>query len=230
MHLPRSSSGESTRRRCLGGESGLPDPLGLQGLPGSTGAVEAAGAPSQQSGQSGQERAGGAPGAVNGDGAPNASDTAAAAAACSSESPDRGGARIDDLPLWRVEYAVFPFSQSILHVHKPHYVHMFDRLFSSPQPWVFGHLYLPGGSSNLGAEEYRLESGSQAPLVGVLMEVTRAARLMDGKLLILATATARFKVVEPLCELPYSRAAVELLHDAEELEAANQTALDAAVL
>jgi hypothetical protein len=71
---------------------------------------------------------------------------------------------------------------------------MFDRLFSSPQPWVFGHLYLPGGSSNLGAEEYRLESGSQAPLVGVLMEVTRAARLMDGKLLILATATARFKV------------------------------------
>jgi hypothetical protein len=37
-------------------------------------------------------------------------------------------------------------------------------------------------------------------------------------------------VVEPLCELPYSRAAVELLHDAEELEAANQTALDAAVL
>lgn len=43
-------------------------------------------------------------------------------------------------------------------------------------------------------EEYRLESGTHAPLVGVLMEVTRAVRLMDGKLLILATAVSRFKV------------------------------------
>ena len=37
------------------------------------------------------------------------------------------------------------------------------------------------------------------------------------------------QVVEPLRELPYSRATVELLHDAEELEAATQAALDAAV-
>jgi len=72
---------------------------------------------------------------------------------------------------------------------------MFDGLLAGPAAgWVFGWLYLPGGSANLGAEGYGMAGGSQAPLVGTLMEVTRAVRLMDGKLLILATAVGRFKV------------------------------------
>lgn len=37
------------------------------------------------------------------------------------------------------------------------------------------------------------------------------------------------QVVEALRELPYSRATVELMHDAEEVEAVQQAALDAAV-
>jgi hypothetical protein len=143
-------------------------------------------------------------------------------------------------------------TQSILHVHKLHYLHMFDSVLAGPRPWVFGHLYLPGGgwvatgsrassmqgthrcrgcarvrllalrlptrpaqpfpsspavpaprppggSANLGAEGYALAPGSQAPMVGVLMEVTRAVRLMDGKLLLLATAVARFKVRAGSC-------------------------------
>lgn len=73
---------------------------------------------------------------------------------------------------------------------------MFDRLFASgPGPWRFGHVYLPGGSRSLGASEWALAApGSRAPTVGVLMEVSRAVRLMDGKLLVLATAVARIKV------------------------------------
>lgn len=76
----------------------------------------------------------------------------------------------------------------------PHYVHLFEAVFSQPRPWVFGHLYLPGGSKNLGSPTHALTSGSKAPLVGVLMQVTRAVRLRDGKFLVLATALGRFKV------------------------------------
>lgn len=76
----------------------------------------------------------------------------------------------------------------------PHYVHMFEGLFSRPRPWQFGHLYLPGGSRNLGASSFELSSGSRAPLIGTLAQVTRAVRLRDGKFLILATAVSRFKV------------------------------------
>lgn len=83
--------------------------------------------------------------------------------------------------------------QEILHVMAPHYSHMFEGVFSRPRPWLFGHLYLPGGSKNLGAPSYELSSGSGAPLVGTLAQVTRAVRLRDGKFLILATAVTRFK-------------------------------------
>jgi Lon protease-like protein len=78
-------------------------------------------------------------------------------------------------------------------VYRPHYLHMFDALLSRPRPWRFGHLYLPGGGAALGGAAAALEPGGGAPLVGVVMEVTRAVRLMDGKLLILATAAGRFK-------------------------------------
>lgn len=61
--------------------------------------------------------------------------------------------------------------QEILHVVAPHYVHMFESIFCSKRPWVFGHLYLPGGSKSLGAATHALASGSKAPLVGVLMQV-----------------------------------------------------------
>lgn len=87
-----------------------------------------------------------------------------------------------------------PVLQEILHVMAPHYVHMFEGVFSRPRPWLFGHLYLPGGSKNLGAASYELSSGSRAPLIGTLAQVTRAVRLRDGKFLILATAITRFKV------------------------------------
>jgi hypothetical protein len=71
---------------------------------------------------------------------------------------------------------------------------MFEVIFSRQRPWLAGHLMLPYGSKSLGSPSYSLASGSQAPLVGVLVQVTRAVRLRDGKFLILATAVTRFKV------------------------------------
>lgn len=41
-------------------------------------------------------------------------------------------------------------AQEVLHVHVPHYCHMFELVMAGPRPWRFGHVYLPGGSANLG--------------------------------------------------------------------------------
>ncbi|WIA38615.1 hypothetical protein OEZ86_001925 [Tetradesmus obliquus] len=156
---------------------------------------------------------------------PDSRQTAAAAAAASCPS---SGLHFSNLPLWRTEWAVLPGCQEFLHVLAPHYVHMFEAIFSRPRPWLFGHLLLPAGSRSLGSAGYALASGSSSPLVGVLVQVTRAVRLRDGKFLILSTACARFKVVRCVRELPYSVADVELLEDAEladDLQGAAMTAV-----
>ena len=107
---------------------------------------------------------------------------------------DPGGLLLEALPLWRTEWAVLPGMQQLLHVLAPHYHHMFSALFSAPRPWLFAHVYLPGGSRSLGDEAAFLQPGSSAPLVGVVMRVTRGVRLRDGKLLLLATGVARCRV------------------------------------
>ncbi|GIL77916.1 hypothetical protein Vretimale_6554 [Volvox reticuliferus] len=141
--------------------------------------------------------------------------------------------QLHDVPLWRADSVVLPGQQALLHVHTPHYVHMFDRLFASSSrgPWLFGHVHLPAGSRNLGAPEWALcTAGSRAPTVGVLMEVNRAVRLEDGKLMVLATALCRIKVRQCVLETPYSRASVEVYHDGELLESYHVTALQAALV
>lgn len=43
---------------------------------------------------------------------------------------------------------------------------MFGELLDGPQPQRFGHLYLPGGSVNLGNPAFELRPGTSAPLIG----------------------------------------------------------------
>ena len=132
---------------------------------------------------------------------PAASDDAsggpATRAAADAPAALRAPALLRDLPLWRVQWAVLPGFQEVLHVHVPHYCDALSRVLAGPQPWRFGHLYLPGGSANLGDPCYALEPGSQAPLVGTLMEVLQAVAFPDGRLLILAAGVARFKASDP---------------------------------
>ncbi|KAK9815927.1 hypothetical protein WJX72_012088 [[Myrmecia] bisecta] len=140
--------------------------------------------------------------------------------------PNEG--QMEDLPLWRVQWATLPGLQEVIHVHVPHYTHMFERLMTEQKsPWRFGHLYLPGGSASLGQPQYALQPGSQAPLVGVLMEVLSCMRYPDGRLMILACGVARFKVIRVRQEVPYSRADVQIWADEEETEVWRELALNA---
>jgi hypothetical protein len=59
-------------------------------------------------------------------------------------------------------------AQEVLHVHVPHYCHMFEGIMAGPRPWRFGHVYLPGGSEALGtpaAAIQPLQSQSRCPKI-----------------------------------------------------------------
>ncbi|GAB4819423.1 hypothetical protein N2152v2_006469 [Parachlorella kessleri] len=119
------------------------------------------------------------------------------------------------------------FAPEVLHVHVPHYCALFGRLLARPRPWRFGHLYLPGGSASLGSPDFDMVPGSQAPLVGTLMEVLHAVRFPDGRLLILAVGLSRFKVVRTRQNTPHPRADIVLLPDYEEVQQQQELALEA---
>lgn len=90
---------------------------------------------------------------------------------------------------------------SALHVTEPRArrrVAAEGRRKRDPAPLVCRTLW-PGGSRSLGSELHSLASGSAAPLVGVVMRVSRAVRLRDGKMLVLATGLGRFKVRRAQC-------------------------------
>ena len=133
------------------------------------------------------------------------------------------GELIRDLPLWRVQWPASPGCSQVYNVHVPHYTHMFTTLDAASTalgvPGPFGHLLLPGGSANLGEPAYALEAGSEAPLVGVVMQVIEVAPLADGRLQVTAAGLCRFEVVRARQTTPYSRADVRPLPDDDEVAA-----------
>uniref|UniRef100_A0A7S2BYL4 Lon N-terminal domain-containing protein n=1 Tax=Florenciella parvula TaxID=236787 RepID=A0A7S2BYL4_9STRA len=134
----------------------------------------------------------------------------------SSASVDDMGV-VHDLPLWRVQWTELPGFQNVLNVHQPHYTHMFEKIVRGPEPWYFGHVYLPGGTSNLGKQDFKLSRGSKASLVGTLMQVRDLRTLEDGRQQIVVQALQRMVVVnETTGENPYSVGTVQLLPDMEQ--------------
>lgn len=153
---------------------------------------------------------------------------------------------IASLPLWRVSWTELPGRSNVLIVHEARYTHMFEQVIRNGQ-MLFGHLRLPGGSNSIGKQGYELlswkdeaeitqqsEDGSEAEYcytddvqehsscrsacVGTLMKIVDYRRMGDGKMLLLVQAVDRFTVSNPIQELPFSVADVQLLPDYEEME------------
>ena len=152
-----------------------------------------------------------------------------------ADEPDRPAPRlrgdiIEDLPLWRVQWPMLPGLNEVLNVHVPHYTHMFSQLqeaATADAPARFGHLLLPGGSASLSDPKYALEAGTEAPMIGVLMQVLDVQKSSDGRLQVVAAGLCRFEVLRGTQTLPYSRADVRLLPDQDEVAMYGNDGLDA---
>ena len=135
-----------------------------------------------------------------------------------------------DVPIARFQMVLLPHQQAAFNIFQPQLVHMFEMLLATPKPWLYMHAWLPGGADNLGNPEYALpglgESGATGPkatLQGVLMQVATAKRMPDARIVLTVQALGRALVVRGTQDLPYSRADVQLLPDAEQLAAAART-------
>jgi Lon protease-like protein len=134
---------------------------------------------------------------------------------------------MENVPLWRVQWTELPGYQNVLNCHVPHYTHMFRRILSGQKPWLFGHVFLPGGSENLNNPEYALPSNteqygiSKATTVGTLMRISDYYDLNDGRLVLIVQALERFKILYSMQQVPYAIATIQLTPDSEMIQRFN---------
>lgn len=136
---------------------------------------------------------------------------------------------LHNVPLWRVQWTELPGYQNVLNVHVPHYTHMFRQLLAQQKrkgggDAYFGHVYLPGGSDNLGKPEYNLPeeeedspSPSTATLIGTLMKITDVLEDPDdGRLTMVVQGVAPIRILSASQQVPYAIASrIEILPDQE---------------
>ena len=140
--------------------------------------------------------------------------------------PERFGV-YSNLLIYRTGWTELPGFQHIMNVTDPDYTNMLMRCVSSSKPWYFGNVYLPEGAD--GEEyNYRLEKGSDAPLVGTLMQVSDYKLLDDGGMCVVVQALGRFMVIDSVQSAPYGIANVEMLPDQEMVDHFYEEAEDTA--
>eukprot|EP00632_Arachnochrysis_sp_CCMP2950_P009383 CAMPEP_0185703302 /NCGR_PEP_ID=MMETSP1164-20130828/14216_1 /TAXON_ID=1104430 /ORGANISM="Chrysoreinhardia sp, Strain CCMP2950" /LENGTH=424 /DNA_ID=CAMNT_0028370585 /DNA_START=6 /DNA_END=1280 /DNA_ORIENTATION=- len=118
----------------------------------------------------------------------------------SSMTIDAKTGAIANLPLWRSTWSALPGARERYDVSLPTETHMFEHLLRCPEEArFFGHL--------LGDQQ----------TTGTLMELLKADRLPDGRLVVVAQGVGRFTTVsENTREMPYTVADAMLRVDEEE--------------
>ena len=145
-----------------------------------------------------------------------------------------------DIPLARFRMVLMPHQQAAFNIFQPSLVHLFESLLATPRPWLFATAQLPGGVENLANPEYALPGlggesgdeeapGSSATLHGTLSEVVTAHRMADARLYLVVHCLRRAVVVRGTQALPFTRADVLCLPDAEQLGAATRVVARRAV-
>jgi len=148
---------------------------------------------------------------------------------------DETTGRVLNLPLWRVGWVECPGRTNCLNVHEGHYTNMFEKILSDPDPdkWLFGHLHLPGGTSNARSgerrfelkdwldesqDENRFDERERSAVVGCFMRIADYRRLEDGRLCLLVQAVDRFVVDEVVQSFPHGVAHVQILPDTDQVQ------------
>jgi len=116
---------------------------------------------------------------------------------------------LHNVPLWRVQWVELPGLQNVLNVHVAHYTHMFLKIiYECPKPWLYGHVYLPDGSENLGNPDYFLnpdQNKNNVTYTGTLMQITDFKEQEDGRLTLVVQALERMTIVgEAKQHVPYA--------------------------
>ncbi len=141
-----------------------------------------------------------------------------------------------NLPVARFRMVLMPHQQQAFNIFQPALVHLFESLLATPRPWLFATAQLPGGVDNLGNPEFALpglggESGDEeapgpsATLQGTLSEVIMARRMTDARLYLVVHCLRRGIILRGTQALPFTRADVLCLPDAEQLGAAARSVL-----
>ena len=152
-----------------------------------------------------------------------------------------------NVPLARFQMVLLPHQQAAFNIFQPQLLHCFETLLATAPPWRYVHVLLPGGADNLANPAYalpRLADGSGvedgavqgggakgdgggggapgplATLSGTLMEIVWWSRLPDATLSLVCQGLCRAVVLCGTQDVPYARADVLLLPDAEQIAAA----------
>ena len=134
-----------------------------------------------------------------------------------------------DMPLCRWPWEILPQHQRVVVVHEPQYILMFEKVLAGPAPHEYVHLLLPGGTDELGSDEFALRPGSKGAMAGTLVRIVASLRdtvqtatpgLKVEGLVLVVQGLARVHVTQQTQALPYAKADVLLLPDAEALGAA----------
>jgi len=152
-----------------------------------------------------------------------------------------------NVPLARFQMVLLPHQQAAFNIFQPQLLHCFETLLATAPPWRYVHVLLPGGADNLANPAYALpgladgsfvedgaeeggegkgdEGGGGAPgplatLSGTLMEIVWWSRLPDATLSLVCQGLSRAVVLRGTQDIPYARADVLLLPDAEQIAAA----------
>ena len=129
---------------------------------------------------------------------------------------------LHDLPLFRMPWTSLPGVVQVLQVSGPEWVHMFEDLVAAATAQGraharFGHLARSNATAPIQLSARAFTPDSDTPLVGTLMEVREMRRLSGGRLVVVAHAMSRFRVLRPTRTAPYPRADVMALPDEEEV-------------
>ncbi len=117
---------------------------------------------------------------------------------------------LNDVPLFPLNTVLFPQMIFPLHIFEPRYRQMISECLKNNTP--FGIILLRQGE----AEEWRSPADPVPFTIGTLAKITEVVKLEDGRMLITAVGTERFRLLAHRSEKPFMTGDVEIWPEVED--------------